>query len=342
MNTFAAIQCKFKRMLSTNPKKPRESTGYTRVGMSVLYRKELADQFRSKRFIIVLLLIAITGIVSVYSAGMGIRQAVEQKGNEFVFLRLFTLGGNSLPSYASFISFLGPLVGLALGFDAINGERARGTLSRLLAQPIHRDSIINGKFLAGVTVLAIMLLSIGLAVGGLGIMLIGVPPTLEELIRILIFIFFTIVYTALWLAISMLFSLLFRQTATSALAGIALWLFLTIFVSLLAGMAADALFPVNDQSMVSEALRHEQWKQGLSRISPTELYNEAVTTILNPDVRTLGPVLLEQVEGAIAGVLPLGQSVLLVWPHMTGLLAGATICFAVSYICFMLQEVRAG
>ncbi|HHW48302.1 MAG TPA: ABC transporter permease [Clostridiaceae bacterium] len=312
-----------------------------RAGLKALYRKELADHFTSKRFIIVLLLIAVTGLASVYSAGMGIQDAVNQEGNEFVFLRLFTSSGSSLPSFVSFISFLGPLVGLALGFDSINGERSRGTLTRLVSQPIYRDSVINGKFLAGVTVIALMVFSLGLVIGGMGIIMIGIPPTLEELVRIILFLVFTVVYMSLWLSVSLLFSLLFRHAATSALSVIALWLFFAIFIGLLAGLVANGLFPVNDDSPVNAILNNRRWQQNISRISPTTLYNEAVATMLNPGVRTLGPVLIEQIQGAIPGSLSMGQSILLVWPHLTGLLALTMICFAISYICFMRQEIRA-
>jgi len=310
-------------------------------GLYVLYRKELSDQFRSKRFIILLLIVAATCLSSVYSAGLGIREAVSQEGNEFVFLRLFTSSGGSLPSFAAFISFLGPLVGLALGFDAINGERNSGTLSRLLSQPINRDAVINGKFLAGLTVLSIMLITLGLAIGAFGIILTGIPPTLEELGRILIFILFTITYMALYLAVSQLFSLLFKQTATSALAGIAVWLFFVVFMGLFAGLIADGLFPVTNESTASEVLRNQNVRQIIGRLSPTQMYDEAVVTILNPGVRSLGLVLSSQMEGAIPGVLPLGQSILLVWPHLTGMIAATMICFVASYIYFMKQEIRA-
>ncbi|NPV43187.1 MAG: hypothetical protein HPY70_04290 [Firmicutes bacterium] len=40
--------------------------------MRVLYRKELIDHIRSKRFLIILFLVAVTGIASIYSAGYGI------------------------------------------------------------------------------------------------------------------------------------------------------------------------------------------------------------------------------------------------------------------------------
>jgi ABC-2 type transport system permease protein len=310
-------------------------------GLYILFRKELADHFRSKRFVIIMLIVAVTCLAAVYSAGMGIRQAVASQNGEFVFLRLFTSSGGSLPSFATFISFLGPLAGLSLGFDAINGERNSRTLSRLLAQPIYRDAVINAKFLAGLFILLLMVLTLGLAVAGFGIILTGIPPTWEELARMLVFMVLTIVYIALWLAVSQLFSLLFRQTATSALACIALWLFFVVFVGLFAGIVADTIYPVTDKSPVDLVVKNYNLRHNLSRLSPTLLYDEAVVTILNPGVRSLGLVLISQVKGAIPGTLSLGQSLLLIWPHVTGIIAATLVCFTVAYICFMRQEIRA-
>ena len=342
VGTTIAEKLKWLYKVLLEDEEPQDDYGeLKRKGLRALYRKELADHFRSKRFLIVLLLIAVTGIASVYSASLGIGEAVMEEGNDFVFLKLFSSSGEALPSFAAFISFLGPLVGLSLGFDAINGEKTRGTLSRVLAQPIHRDAVVNGKFLAGVTEMSIMTVALVLAVGGLGIILTGIPPSLEEVIRLLLFIVITIIYMSLWLCLSLLFSLLFRQTATSALAGIAVWLFFAIFMGLLAGLIANAIVPIDESSPATLILKNQHLQQNISRISPSILYDEATATILNPAIRVLGPILVTQAEGAIPGTLPLGQSVLLVWPHITSLIAATMICFALSYIVFMRQEIRA-
>lgn len=311
-------------------------------GLWVLYRKELADHLRSRRFIIILILVAITGLSSIYAAANGIRDAVaRQEGNTFIFLKLFTTSGGSVPSFASFMSFLGPLVGLALGFDAINGEINRGSLSRLLAQPIPRDTVVNGKFLAGVSIISMMVITLGIAIGALGVIMIGIPPTFEEILRISAFFLSTILYMSFWLALSQLFSLLFRQTATSALACIAVWLFLSVFLGLLAGIAADAVYPVNNSATVDLALKNSKMELMLNRISPSTLYDESAIYILNPGVRTLSPITQDQLVGAIPGVLPFSQSLLLTWPHFVSLAAINMICFAISYVFFMRQEIRA-
>ena len=67
----------------------------------------------------------------------------------FLFLRLFTTAREPLPSFVAFLGFLVPLMAIGLGFDAVNGEYNRRTLSRILAQPIYRDALLFGKFLAG-------------------------------------------------------------------------------------------------------------------------------------------------------------------------------------------------
>ena len=71
-----------------------------------------------------------------------------------------------MPAFHEFIGILGPLLGIAFGFDAINGERSPGTLPRLVSQPIHRDEIINGKFVAGIGAIALALGCLIAIVGG--------------------------------------------------------------------------------------------------------------------------------------------------------------------------------
>ena len=167
---------------SINPAAIKGSTG-----RNALIRKELADHLTSKRFLILLILIGATSFASLYGAISGLSDAISQDSN-FIFLKLYTSSGSSIPSFMSFIALLGPIVGLALGFDAVNSERANGTLNRLVAQPIYRDSIIIGKFLAGTAVIAIVIFSMGIALGAVGMAVTGLVPDTEEVLRILIFL----------------------------------------------------------------------------------------------------------------------------------------------------------
>ena len=287
-----------------------------------------------------MILVVVACLASLYIAASAIRSAGQNA--DFVFLKLFTVAGSTLPfSFTAFVSFLGPLLGLMMGFDAINGERDRGTLSHVLSQPIYRDALINGKFIAGVIVLALVVFGLGLLTGGLGLLVFGVPPTVEELLRILVYLVLSVVYISFWLALSLLFSILFRQTTTSALAGIALWLFFTLFAVFFVGMIANAIFPLSESSPAQQVLANARLEIWLGRISPNALYYEATVTLLNPSVRALGFVMLDQLYGAIDAPLSFGQSLLLIWPHLVSLIAATLICFAAAYFAFMRQEIRA-
>jgi ABC-2 type transport system permease protein len=226
-----------------------------------------------------------------------------------------------------------------LGFDAISGEYARGTLSRVLSQPIYRDNLINGKFLAGLTTVAILWASVLLLVIGLGISLVGFPPNAEELWRMLIFTVVGILYVGFWLALALLFSLLFQRTVTAALGSLALWLFLTIFAPLIAQIAAALIAP--DASTPEAVVRQVDITNMISRISPSALYGETVQIVLNPLARVLGAALPEQTQGILLTPLALSQSLLLILPQLTTLIALVAVCFAVSYIKFMRAEIRA-
>ena len=310
------------------------------TGRHALYRKELADHLKSRRFLILLLLIGTTSFASLYGAVSGLADVLESDGN-FAFLKLYTTSGSSIPSFMSFIALLGPIIGLALGFDAINSERTGGTLNRLASQPIYRDSIIIGKFMAGLAVIAAIIYTMGIALGAVGILVTGLKPSGEEVVRILIFLTFTVIYVAFWLALSIFFSVICRHAATSALASIAVWMFFAVFMSLVASIIANAMYPVNtDYNAAVNALNNYTLNLNLNRISPSYLYSEAVSTIMNPSVRTVNIVTMDQLVGAISGYLSLGQSLLLVWPHLTGLAALMLVAFGGSYIGFMRQEVR--
>ncbi|HEY1266657.1 MAG TPA: ABC transporter permease [Candidatus Binatia bacterium] len=307
--------------------------------MSVVFWKELADHFSSRRFMILLAIIVLTGVWAVYAAGQSIRQDAESAPAEYVFLLLLTSQSGGLLSLTSFLALLGPLVGIMLGFDAISGEYARGTLSRVLSQPIYRDSLINGKFLAGLATVSVLWASILLLVIGLGVVLVGFPPNPEELWRMLIFTIIGIIYVGFWLALAMLFSLFMQRTVTAALASLALWLFLAIFTPLIAQVVAMQIVP--DATTPEDVVRQTDIASMIGRASPTTLYEESVQIILNPTARVLGAALQEQTQGILLTPLALSQSLLLILPQFTTLIAIVAACFAICYIKFMRTEIRA-
>jgi ABC-type transport system involved in multi-copper enzyme maturation, permease component len=300
----------------------------------------MADYLTSVRMLILEALILFTAFGTVYAAAQNLR-AGTGSGDQFLFLRLFTTARDPLPAFVGFLGLLVPLLAIALAFDSINGEFNQRTLSKVLAQPIYRDALLMGKFLAGLGTLALALAAIWLLIIGMGLLQLGVPPTGEETVRMLWFLLVTIFYGGIWLALAMLFSIIFRQPATAALAAIAVWLFFTVFWGIIASLLARTLQPVPPgdlQALVNQI----QLELMLTRLSPNTLFSEVALAMLNPAVRALGLILPIQLHNAIPGTpLPAAQSILLTWPHATGLIAATIVLFAVSYILFQRQEVRA-
>lgn len=309
----------------------------------VIVQKEMSDHVRSWRFIVLLSLILLTCLASLYTALNSIGQPPKdgsQTAGSFFFLQLFTATDGTLPSFVVFINFLGPLLGITMGFDAVNSEFNRGTLSRVMAQPIHRDYMINGKFVAGLLVIGILFVSLTLLVMGLGLIMIGIPPTAAEFMRVVSFTLLSILYVAFWLNLAIFFSVRFRQPATSALTAIAVWLFLTVFYPILIRMATRSFAPQPGLAAPEDVVSYRHLVLNLLRFAPGQLFSDATTTLLMPKVRSLGPLTMDQVIGAVPNPLPVGQSLLIAWPQLTGLIAATILCFALSYWTFMRKEIR--
>ena len=309
----------------------------------VMVRKEVADHVRSWRFIVMVILIILTFIGSIYMALGNIRQAVANESDPdhlFVYLKLLTITDKTFPPFHVFMSFLGPLLGIALGFDAVNAEKNNGTLTLLLAQPVYRDNLLLAKFSGALIVISVLFLSLGLLMMGGGLIITGVPIEPVEFLRIIGFIVLTILYVGFWLSLSICLSVVFKHAATSALTAIGIWLFFAFFYSFVVNIIASALLPDKGFMESDAVMSYNNLLLDLLRIAPGQLYNDVTTTLLRPSIRSLGPLTMEQMVGAIPSPLPLKESVMIVWPQISGLIAAMTVCFALTYGLFMRKEIR--
>jgi ABC-2 type transport system permease protein len=310
-----------------------------------VFRKELEDHFTSWRFIFSFLLVFIPCLYFAWHNAINIRDVVTGS-SYFLFLPLFSSPFSQNPatllpnSFLELVAMLLPIVGIALGLDAINSEKNNGTMSRLISQPIYRDNIINAKFAAGVFTISVLVVSLVLLITGLGIRMLGVVPSAEEAWRLIFFMVIAIVYGAFWLGLAMLFSVLFKRTAASALVSIGIWLFFAIFFPLIQQLIGGNMSP----SSQNEAMQNIQTLVTISRFSPIQLFNESMVMILAPMARTITQM-LELLTGNSANFLlstplSLGQSIISVWSQIIVTIVLTVVCFAISYIKFMREEIR--
>jgi len=332
-----------KDILKPKPEKVITKSQPERGAFAVMLRKETTDHIRSWRFIVLVALIVLTFIAAIYTSLSNIRPPGAMSHNpeqNFLYLKLLTVTDNTIPPFHIFLSFLAPLLGIGLGFDAINSEQNNGTLIRLMAQPVYRDNLILAKFVSALILVGTLFFTLVLLMIGAGLSITGVWIEPAEVLRIFTFAVLTVVYVGFWLSLSILFSIVFKQTATSALAAIGVWLFFTVFYQIVVNMVVGALIPRQTILSETDLLGYNEMVLNILRLAPSQLFSDATTTLLVPSVRSLGPMTMEQMAGAIPAPLSFTESLMVVWPQLSGLLAATFLCFAYSYYLFMRREIR--
>ena len=321
----------------------RSRLGSPWTGMGAVIAKETADHLGGIRMVVMEALVFLVALFVAWLSTNTIRETIGE--SPFLFLSLLTIAPDPIPvSFAFMIGLVIPVIAIALGFDAVNAEFNQRTLSRLLAQPIYRDALLLGKFLARLLTLTIALVSLWFLVLGLGFLRLGLPPSLEELVRMLGFLVATIAYGGVWLAVALLFSVLFRAPATAALATLGMWLLFTFFWALMVTPLLSTVIAGPRETLFGPNLAYFETQQIINWLSPNNLYSDITQALLQPKTRALGigsVIQLIQQRGAIPAPLPASQSFILIWPQLTGLIAATIAIFVIAYIAFQRQEIRA-
>src|SRR5690348_13273798 len=135
---------------------------------AVMVYKEVCDHVRSWRFLILGALMVLTCMGSLYTAITNLAKSVaaHDPAAHLFFLKLFTVSDGSLPPFHVFIAFLGPLIGISLGFVAFISDQITLTLTGFMAKPVHRDYLLNAKFVASLIVFGVLFFPLPLWVFG--------------------------------------------------------------------------------------------------------------------------------------------------------------------------------
>lgn len=271
----------------------------TTVGGIVMFaRREFRDAIASRWFLLYTLAFTVlaVGVSFLSLSGVG------SSG--------FAGFGRTAAGLLNLIMLIVPLMALTAGAGAIAGERERGTLLYLLAQPVSRTQVLLGKY-AGLALALVCSLCIGFGVsagvlawraGGVGvgayILLIG----------------FTAMLALGMLSVGFVISVVSRRTSVSTGVALFVWLAL-VFVSDLGLMAGSIIFKLRVQEIF-----------GLAILNPLQSFKMGVIVNMNASLDVLGPV------GAYAshtfgGVLPwLLASTMVAWIVIP--LVAAAVLFA--------------
>src|SRR5205085_5610908 len=144
------------------------------------------------------------------------------------------------------------LLAVLLSFDAVSGERERGTLALSFSNSLTRWQVIFGKYLGGIIALALALAASTL-VALIVWFLSGVHFPSAEWPRITLWLLAILIYLSAMFWIGLLISVLTRRTSSSLLAAMVAWFAFVIFIPIVAAFAARQLV----RSPSSYALENE-------------------------------------------------------------------------------------
>ncbi|MDE0556035.1 MAG: ABC transporter permease subunit [Candidatus Poribacteria bacterium] len=171
------------------------------------------------------------------------------------------------------IGYVSSLLALLFTFDAVSGERERGTLRLILANSIPRHTVLLGKFLGALislcipTVIAVLI----------NLLVISTSSTVhlssEAWKRLGIIIAVALVYICLFLALGLLVSTLTRRSSVSLVVLLLTWVIFVVFVpSSLASIASGFSSPISfDELQKRQNQRHRAlWDAYRDRTSGDE------------------------------------------------------------------------
>ncbi|WP_305807161.1 ABC transporter permease subunit, partial [Stenotrophomonas sp. YIM B06876] len=169
--------------------------------------KEFRDRMRNRWVLAVALVFTVFSLVIAYFGGAQ-QGAVGFRSIEF-----------TIASLVSLVIYLIPLIALLLGFDAIVGERERGSLDLLLSLPITRLELLLGKYLG----LAAALTLSTLAGFGLVALLLAQKIDAAGLYHYAGFMLSSVLLGLAFLSLAVLVSVLARDRTRASGLAIALW-----------------------------------------------------------------------------------------------------------------------
>jgi ABC-type transport system involved in multi-copper enzyme maturation permease subunit len=163
-----------------------------------------------------------------------------------------TVGDSAQSGSLDFLFVTQVVVGILtilLTFDAVVGERERGTLRSILAAPVPRRAIIVGKFVGVmVTVVPAMALGAGLAFIVATINGVDLVSDLGLLRALLTFVGAT-AYVALLAALGLLVSTVAESAKTALVVSVGLWTILLFVAPRIATLIATAVVPVESAEL---------------------------------------------------------------------------------------------
>ncbi len=358
-------------------------------GIFVVAKKEFLDHVMGKKFLVILAILMIISFLAMHQGvesynkqlesykertaeidehpeGMSPGWMPEKPSVLFVFQMMSMLFG-----------ILYAILAIAIGFNLISGEKESGSLKSLLSHPVFRDTIINGKALGGMgalgfAMLVMTLLSIGI------LMMLGIMPTGDEFVRILVFMGFTLLFMFSFFAIALMCSTIAKNSTRAITYTLVIFIVISFVMPIagtFVGMQLAGDMPehpgmgrqeinesggegISKEEQIEEQERiREEWQEEFqeywdkvmgvqemfSIADPKSNFEKVSSAVLNPGFQSstvsFGSRSTTMITGSRAETSIL-EALGMVWKNLLVLLVFPVIMFAIAYAKFMRMDIR--
>lgn len=217
--------------------------------------KEFKTAFKNKVFLVITALFLLLSIVSVY-IGSSTKDA-EMKAYQDIVALLKSQGATSFPpspeifplailqNIVKYVSIIGVVLAVFLGFDAFSGERENGTLKLLLTRPLYRDQLVTGKLLGGGLVIGVLLVATLIFNTLLFSIVSGILPNLNELSRLIVFIIMAFIYMMIFYTATLFVSIKTGDRSFGFLTMMVVWILVSFVIPQLADSQRSFAYALN-------------------------------------------------------------------------------------------------
>jgi len=245
----------------------------------IIASKEFKTAFKDKVFLVITALFLLLSIISVY-IGSSTKNA-EIKAYLDIVALLKAQGATNFPlspqlfplailqNIIDYVSIIGAVLAVFLGFDAFSGERENGTLKLLLVRPLYRDQLVTGKLLGGGLVIGVLLCVTLVFNTLLFSMVSGLIPTFNELSRLLVFIALAFAYMMIFYIVTLFVSIKSGDRTFGFLTMMVVWVFVSFVIPQLADSQRTFAYALNATAQtVTQMPSDTLISKGLEMFSP--------------------------------------------------------------------------
>jgi Cu-processing system permease protein len=258
-----------------------------------LIQKELRDAFRNRWFLLYAVAFAALSMALAWFSVSG--------AGSFGVAGF----GRTTAGLINLILLTVPLMGLTLGAMSLAGEREKGTLVYLLAQPISGAELLLGKFI-GLALALTAALIIGFGLTGIVMAFAGGGGDFRVYLTLLIL---SVLLAIVSLSLGFLISAAVKKAATAVGLALFLWLVLVYFGDL--GLMGTAVVMGLD---VEQLLT-------LALVNPLQVFKIAAVLDLRENLEVLGPAGIYAFRTYGGALWPMLVGLLFVWVFAPFLLA---------------------